>query len=303
LSRYYPPGIIIEYEKDGTFQSQHKDLLDLDERYFIITRTDIGILANQIIEETMIPKTKRDKLIDCLKRLQSKTLLKGTYQLQKTIKTHMMPLTNCTFDKSGSRFATGSYDRIAKIWDTKTGKEIHSLQGHQNVVYCLAFNNPFRFILLTSDKIATGSFDKTAKLWDAELGTCLQTYHGHGAEIVSIGFNPSSTMIGTGSMDYSAMLWDTRTGDEIKRLRGHSGEVIATQFSPNGYYLLTASFDSTIQIWDMRSQKSMYTLIGHRGEVSNAIFNYSGDKVVSGSLDSTARVWDVNTGSCLFTST
>jgi dynein assembly factor with WDR repeat domains 1 len=58
----------------------------------------------------------------------------------------MMPLTNCAFDKSGSRFATGSYDRVAKVWDTHTGKELLSLEGHQNVVYTLSFNNPFRYL-------------------------------------------------------------------------------------------------------------------------------------------------------------
>ena len=33
-----------------------------------------------------------------------------------------------------------------------------SLEGHKNVVYSLAFNNPF------GDRVATGSFDKTAKV-------------------------------------------------------------------------------------------------------------------------------------------
>ena len=42
-----------------------------------------------------------------------------------------------------SRLITGSYDRTCKLWDTATGEELHSLEGHKNVVYALAFNNPF----------------------------------------------------------------------------------------------------------------------------------------------------------------
>lgn len=93
-----------------------------------------------------------------------KSKQKGSYTLFKTLKSHLMPLTNCAFDKSGGRYAilirfvTGSYDRIATIWDTNTGTQLQNLKGHQNVVYALAFNNPF------SDKIATGSFDKTSKV-------------------------------------------------------------------------------------------------------------------------------------------
>lgn len=54
-----------------------------------------------------------------------------------------------------------------------TGDELLSLEGHKNVVYCIAFNNPF------GDRIVTGSFDKTAKLWDATTGQLYQTFTGH----------------------------------------------------------------------------------------------------------------------------
>jgi WD40 repeat protein len=38
-----------------------------------------------------------------------------------------------------------------------SGDRLHSLEGHKNVVYAIAFNNPF------GDKIVSGSFDRTAK--------------------------------------------------------------------------------------------------------------------------------------------
>ena len=41
------------------------------------------------------------------------------------------------------RFLTGSYDRTCKIWDTQLGEELFTLEGHKNVVYTVAFNNPF----------------------------------------------------------------------------------------------------------------------------------------------------------------
>ena len=81
------------------------------------------------------------------------------------MKTHLLPLTNCAFNKNGDRlilysfrFITGSYDRTCKIWDTHSGEELFTLEGHKNVVYSLSFNNPF------GDRVATGSFDKTAKV-------------------------------------------------------------------------------------------------------------------------------------------
>lgn len=41
------------------------------------------------------------------------------------------------------RFLTGSYDRTCRVWDTASGGELHTLQGHGNVVYAVAFNNPY----------------------------------------------------------------------------------------------------------------------------------------------------------------
>lgn len=42
-----------------------------------------------------------------------------------------------------SSFITGSYDRTCKVWDTASGEELHVLEGHKNVVYAIAFNNPY----------------------------------------------------------------------------------------------------------------------------------------------------------------
>ena len=72
--------------------------------------------------------------------------------LFKILRAHILPLTNCAFNKSGDKFITGSYDRTCKVWNTISGDELLTLEGHRNVVYAIAFNNPY------GDKIITGSF-------------------------------------------------------------------------------------------------------------------------------------------------
>ena len=42
-----------------------------------------------------------------------------------------------------SSFITGSYDRTCRIWDTASGEELRTLEGHRNVVYAITFNNPY----------------------------------------------------------------------------------------------------------------------------------------------------------------
>ncbi|KAJ3156121.1 Dynein assembly factor with WDR repeat domains 1 [Geranomyces michiganensis] len=205
-------------------------------------------------QEPMLGKVGQSKVLHILKRLRDERAASADvsairYDPHKKLRAHVMPLTNCAFNKSGSRAITGSYDRLCKVWDTSNGVELLTLEGHKNVVYSLAFNNPF------GDKIATGSFDRTAKLWSTETGKCHHTFKGHTGEIVGVAFNPYSTLLGTASMDNTSMLWDVRTGSDVCRFKGHSGEVITISFSDCGKYMLTGSFDSTLNIWDVGTKR------------------------------------------------
>ena len=88
------------------------------------------------------------------------------FNLVRVVKAHLLPITNIAFNKMSTLFATGkyitvlvqytvyitklgSYDRTCKLFDTETGRELHSLEGHSNVVYTLAFNNPIDNLIVT----------------------------------------------------------------------------------------------------------------------------------------------------------
>lgn len=209
LLRYYPPGIMLEYEKGGELKTKSIDLLELS------PSTDVNTLVGEIQQAEPLITASRTKQVRLLvQRLQEKLRQHSdhNFYLFKVLRAHILPLTNVALNKAGSCFITGSYDRTCKVWDTASGEELHTLEGHKNVVYAIAFNNPY------GDKIATGSFDKTCKLWSAETGKCYHTFRGHTAEIVCLSFNPQSTVVATGSMDTTAKLWDIQNGEEVVTL-------------------------------------------------------------------------------------
>jgi dynein assembly factor with WDR repeat domains 1 len=107
------------------------------------------------------------------------------------------------------------------------------MDSHTNVVYTVAFNNPF------GDKILTGSFDKTAKLWSATTGQLLRTFKGHTAEIVCSAFDPNGMLAATGAMDSTARIWDLETGVQMHVLDSHSAEIVALSFNTIGDKLVT----------------------------------------------------------------
>jgi dynein assembly factor with WDR repeat domains 1 len=284
LLRYYPPGIILEYEHDGELMQRSVDLLDLS------PETDAERLLDAIFaRESMLRPSHREPLRALLAKLQTKLsdARHADFELFKVLRAHILPLTNCAFNKNGDAFVTGSYDRTCKVWDTASGEETHTLEGHKNVVYAVAFNNPF------GDKVITGSFDKTCKLWDARTGELFYTLRGHETEIVCLGFDPSSTAIATGSMDASARLWDVETGRETCALRGHTAEIVSLSFSTSGNTLLTGSFDHDCRLWDARAGSCVRVLEGHRAEISAARFDFASGAAASGSMDRGVRLWDL----------
>jgi dynein assembly factor with WDR repeat domains 1 len=111
-------------------------------------------------------------------------------------------LTNCAFSKYGDYFATSSYDRTCKIWDSNSGNLVSILTGHRNAVFCLNFSH-----FIDQTIIATGSFDHTVRLWDLN-GKMLQNLTGHSAEVTSVKFNPNGTYLCSSSLDNTARVWD-----------------------------------------------------------------------------------------------
>lgn len=255
LLRYHPPGIILEYlRKSGEVETKSIDLLNLT------PETDIDCLIDQILlEEPLISESRKPQLKKLIEKLIEKQLenKRQEFTLFKVLRAHLLPLTNCAFNKSGDKFITGSYDRTCKVWDTVTGQELLSLDEHSNVVYTMSFNTPY------GDKIVTGSFDKRAKIWDANTGQCYHTLKGHKMEIVCQSFDPHSMLVATGSMDNTAKLWDVETGQEIFSLEGHKAEIVSLNFNTDGDKIMTASFDNTAKIWDVCTGKCIYTLEGH----------------------------------------
>lgn len=184
LLRYYPPGIILEYKQGDNVRTRPIEL-----------PTDSGCLAKKVVKnEPLVRKKRTAQIEELIEKLKYKASVPDKKQFTevKMIKAHDLPLTNLSFNKTGSHFITGSYDRTCKIWDAATGEEVRTLDGHTNVVYTVAFNLP------VSDRVATGSFDKTVKLWDSESGECLRAFEGHSAEVVCLQFASDSRLLATG---------------------------------------------------------------------------------------------------------
>ena len=102
-----------------------------------------------MLEEPLISESRKGQLKKLIEKLIEKQLenQEQKFSCFKVLRAHLLPLTNCAFNKAGDKFITGSYDRTCRVWDTVTGEELLSLDEHSNVVYTMAFNKPYGYVL------------------------------------------------------------------------------------------------------------------------------------------------------------
>src|SRR5207245_5604325 len=57
----------------------------------------------------------------------------------RTFRRHSNAITDLAFSPDGRRLASASGDETVRIWDAATGKELHTLKGHEYIVQGVAF--------------------------------------------------------------------------------------------------------------------------------------------------------------------
>lgn len=202
---------------------------------------------------------------------------------------HTADVSSVSFSPNGQFVLTASGDHTAKMWNARTGEEIHTFTGHTGAVTSALFSPNGRLVL-------TSSGDGTARLWDAEMGDAIRSFEGHTSQLNSAAFSPDGRYVLTTSSDKSTRLWDADTGELIRIFRGHSSIVTFATFSPDGKYVLMANRDKVAKLSETETGAEIRTFKGHSHFVTHATFSSDGQFILTASWDKTVRMWDAVTG-------
>ena len=163
------------------------------------------------------------------------------------------------FSPDGTLIATGSEDRIVRVWDIAKRSVRQALSGHKSEIYSLAFSPDGR-------QLVSGSGDRTAMIWDVESGSLVRTLVASDgpstgengaaagpadAGVTSVALSADGSMLAAGSLDTVVRVWDARTGALLDKLRGHKDSVYSVAFAPHGGWLVSGSLDKTLKIWEL----------------------------------------------------
>jgi WD40 repeat protein len=208
---------------------------------------------------------------------------------------HTKEVVAAKYSPNGKIIATASDDFTVKVWDSQSGKLLHSLQGHTKEITRIDFSPDGK-------SIVSGSWDNTAKIWEVISGRLLHTLK-HDYWAADVHFSADGNKILTASNDGAVRIWNAGDGKLALESKNHKEGVYTAVFSPDGSTFLSASADMTAKVWSTLTGKMIFDLTGHKKEVSMANYSPDGKKIVTASEDKTAKIWDVATGKILFTLT
>ncbi len=264
-----------------------------------------------------------------------------TGKKSRTLEGHAEPVRSVAFSPDGLTLASAekpqgvnprlSRDGRIKLWDTRTGEQVRTLEGHSHTVGCVAFS-PNGEVLASGG----GWYDDTVRLWNTRTGEEDRILEGHTDGVDSIAFSPDGVKLATASR-HTIRLWDTRTwehlrtlahtvwgsafspdgktlavggaeaveiwdahtGKKVRTLPGLTGAVLA--FSPDGTTLAIRRVHHPILLCDVRSGEVLQTLESHTDYAISAAFSPDGKVFASGwpHEDISLRMWDVSTGDLL----
>jgi hypothetical protein len=109
------------------------------------------------------------------------------------------------FQPAGAIVATAGVDRVAQLWDTRTGALLGRPLEHKGYIYGLTFDPQ-------GDLLATGSFDMTARVWKVTTGRPVGPPLIHATPVDKVAFSPRGHLLAAQSHDWNVRLWDYTTG-------------------------------------------------------------------------------------------
>lgn len=219
--------------------------------------------------------------------------------------------------------------KTASIWDLSTGRRRLSLDGHDDLVTCLALSPDGRLL-------ATGGRDRRVVIWDANTGQPLQTLSQFESPVHGLAFGPDNRQVASCGATTNVIISDVATGTSVRTLTGHQSAIDSVMFSPDGQrlasinpaegvciwdmstgeivrvitlpgtdtiaaalsadmqLLITADWQCSVKLWrvDVDSIQNVLILRGHTGPPHCLSLSPDGTRLASGGWDKTIRIWE-----------
>jgi WD40 repeat protein len=187
----------------------------------------------------------------------------------------------------------GEDGKTVRIWETATGKEFLSLNGHLLSVNGMAFSPDGKYL-------ASAGKDQAVILWDARTGKKLHARSDHSAEVLCVEFSSDGKLLASGGWDEKVNVYLVETGKLLASIAENGGPVTSVAFHPDGKRLMAAidtNEGTLLKEWDWQNKQNLSPIwYGHSKPVRRMVFRSDGQRLATASEDKTISIWDMSAG-------
>jgi WD40 repeat protein len=208
------------------------------------------------------------------------------------------------FSPDGKAIATGSSDRLARIFEVDTGKVLQTTIPHGDLILSICFSPD-------GNRIATSCRDNFLRIFDSKMQGPPIVKKFVASSVNCVCFSPDGKNIATGSDDAYARIFKISYTDRSLNMsfEGHlEKKVSAICFSPDGKLFATGWCDggSCAAIFDVASLSQSDVIVFYitsqivteQSRTTSLSFSPDG-KYIAVSIDAVAQIFDIFSGKAI----
>jgi WD40 repeat protein len=251
--RLAPPVSALAYRPDGKWLAagSHQEVVLIETAHGEI----IGRISGQTGKVTALAFSRDGTRLAVASGLAGKAGEIRMYRLppdglpraqpEHVIAAHGDVIYDLAFSPDGRLLASCGYDRLIQLWETATGKGLHSLKDHSDAVYSVAFSPDGKLL-------ASGAADRAVKVWDVATGKRILTLGEATDWVYAVAWSHQGRHLAAGGVDKSIRVWEVSPegGKLVHAVFAHEAPITRLVYSADDGSLYSLSEDRTAKAWD-----------------------------------------------------
>lgn len=162
---------------------------------------------------------------------------------------HTDTVCSLDFSPDGKYLVSGGADKLARLTEIATGKQIRTYEGHTHHVLGVSFRADGRVL-------ATGGGDGVVLIWDVATGERQKKIEGWTKEVTSLQYLGATSQIVTSGGDNLVRIVSDE-GAEIRTIPKLPDFMQAAAGSPAAAVIIGGGEDSALHVWDSNTGKEL----------------------------------------------